>query len=291
MPTLYPSRPYVQICFGNFGVTSHNYTQFFASPEKFSKTELRGFLLKVSIYIHTPTYDQLLSFTQNHFLQSVPSVTIHSPSPYLPLKCPLFHTCNLLSYSETTLKPGTDLCGGKSMRTEAATARCTVQIKLIFASHSETNHTPINMRNVCMMRAIYTLECLPRLSTLQIEPDTCPHCACTKLCFVLMDQQPMDRAAHRAEADHAVPHYLHASLFPALEVIPSTILLQLVQDANPYTQAILCTFPLPLIMKPTTLIVTKFVPVYYENTYINTILVKFSWNSQQNESKISRKYY
>ncbi len=43
--------------------------------------------------------------------------------------------------------------------------RCTVQINLLFVSHTETNCAPIHMRSMCTMRAywasLYTLQCLP----------------------------------------------------------------------------------------------------------------------------------
>ncbi len=61
--------------------------------------------------------------------------------------------------------------------------RCDARCKLnyIFVLYAETNHTLIYMCDVCTMLAyillLYTLEYLPRLSTLQIGPNTCPHCA------------------------------------------------------------------------------------------------------------------
>ncbi len=89
--------------------------------------------------------------------------------------------------------------------------------------------------HILSVSSLYTLECLPRVSTLQIGPNTCPHCAHTECCLALMDQQPTDRATHCSEVDcialcdlHACPHWRSvlpwgclsaahcASLFPDL---------------------------------------------------------------------------
>ncbi len=151
------------------------------------------------------------------------------PDPIIvvsPSKWAFFCVCSvwtaslpfLLLWQRTGLsyvKPGTHLRRGKSRCDEAVTVHAQCKLNYIFASRAETNCALVHMRDVCMMRAYYRLECLPRLFTLQMRSNTCPHSACTERCLALMNRQLMDQATHHAEADRFMPCNLHA-LFPAL---------------------------------------------------------------------------
>ncbi len=105
------------------------------------------------------------------------------------------------------IKLGTNLHRGKSRRAKADAVWCVVQIKPYFCFAPWDK-----LCNVCTMPPYYTLECLHRLSILQIGPNKCPHEVCTKRCLALMDWQPMDWAAHHTEVDCATPHDLHTCL-------------------------------------------------------------------------------